>query len=46
MRFLLDTDHISFLQRKSGIEHEILIRRIRKVISDNNYTRMIPPNPP
>ncbi|WP_342597185.1 type II toxin-antitoxin system VapC family toxin [Cyanobacterium aponinum UTEX 3222] len=35
MRFLLDTDHISFLQRKSDIEHEILIRRIRNYSPDD-----------
>jgi tRNA(fMet)-specific endonuclease VapC len=35
MRFLLDTDHISFLQRKSGIEYEILIRRIRQYNLDD-----------
>lgn len=27
--------HISFLQRKSGIEHEILIRRIRNYSPDD-----------
>lgn len=35
MRFLLDTDHISFLQRKSGIEYENLIRRINQYSSDD-----------
>ncbi|WP_017292853.1 type II toxin-antitoxin system VapC family toxin [Geminocystis herdmanii] len=30
MKYLLDTDHISFLQRKSGQEYENIIRHIRQ----------------
>jgi tRNA(fMet)-specific endonuclease VapC len=30
MRYLLDTDHISFLQRRSGLEFETLSNRIAK----------------
>ena len=30
MKYLLDTDHISFLQRKSGQEYQNIIRHIRQ----------------